>query len=255
MWGRPHRRGSDGGEGPGCEHRPGDALWRFRGCNRGQKGSGGVSLRRRIHALTPESGQRLTAGGDRFGKLATRQRAALLGIARRSIESCLGAKTSNHQTVDDPDLARPGAAFVTLTLKDKLRGCIGYSEPMYPLHEAVSRCAVAAATQDLRFSPITEDELPELEISVSALSPLQKLEDIEKLEPGRHGLMVIDKEHRGLLLPQVAAERGWDRKTFLAETCRKAGLSPDAWKNENVEIFVFEAEVFSEKDLGFRNAL
>lgn len=190
----------------------------------------------------------MTAGSDRLWDLTAGQRAALLGIARWSIESCLSGEASKRATLEDPNLTRPGAVFVTLTRKGKLRGCIGYSEPLYPLHEAVARCAVAAATQDLRFSRITEEELPDLEISVSVLSPLRKLEDIEKLEPGRHGLMVIGKEHRGLLLPQVAAECGWDRKTFLAETCRKAGLPLDAWKGEGVEILVFEAEVFSERE-------
>jgi AmmeMemoRadiSam system protein A len=111
----------------------------------------------------------------------------------------------------------------------------------------VARCAVAAATQDYRFSPVTLEELPDLRISVSALTPLTKLKRIEDLEPGRHGLLITDEEHRGLLLPQVAAKRGWDRGTFLKETCRKAGLSGDAWKDKNVEVFTFEADVMDEK--------
>ncbi len=182
--------------------------------------------------------------------LTPEQRAALLSIARRNIESCLSGEPSKQVTVEDPDLARRGGAFVTLTRKGKLRGCIGYSEPLYPMHEAVARCAVAAATQDSRFSRVTRDELSELEISISVLSPLQKLDNVDNLEPGRHGLMIVGKDSRGLLLPQVAAERGWDRKTFLAETCRKAGLPADAWQGQGVDIFVFEAEIFPEKEPG-----
>jgi AmmeMemoRadiSam system protein A len=178
--------------------------------------------------------------------LTSKQQSKLLSIARRSIENHLRGEDFTHPVVDDPDLERPGAAFVTLTRRGKLRGCIGYSEPLYPLHETVARCAVAAASQDYRFARVTPDELPELEISVSALTPLRRLDNSEDLEPGRHGLMIVSQEHRGLLLPQVAAERGWDRETFLGETCRKAGLPSDAWRREGVEIFVFEAEVFSE---------
>jgi AmmeMemoRadiSam system protein A len=106
---------------------------------------------------------------------------------------------------------------------------------------------VAAATQDYRFSPVTLAELPDLDISVSALTPLEKLERLEDVEPGRQGLLITGEGHRGLLLPQVAAERGWNRERFLRETCRKAGLPEDAWKRDSVEIFVFEAEVFAEK--------
>jgi AmmeMemoRadiSam system protein A len=180
--------------------------------------------------------------------LTPAQKRTLLSIARRSIESCLARESSNPAQVEDPDLLRRGGAFVTLTREGKLRGCIGYSEPLYPLHDAVARCAVSAATQDCRFSRITQDELSELKISISVLSTLEKLKNVDNLEPGRHGLMIVGKDHRGLLLPQVAAERGWDGTTFLAETCRKAGLPADAWKGQDIEIFVFEAEVFSEKE-------
>jgi AmmeMemoRadiSam system protein A len=106
---------------------------------------------------------------------------------------------------------------------------------------------VAAATQDHRFESVTLDELPDVSISISALTPLRKLENMDSLQPGRHGLMIAGKGRRGLLLPQVAEERGWSRETFLKETCRKAGLAANAWTEEGVEIFVFEAEVFSEE--------
>jgi AmmeMemoRadiSam system protein A len=182
--------------------------------------------------------------------LTAEQRRKLLEIARKSIEDHIeGGDEPNGSSAafDDPELEELRGAFVTLTRDGNLRGCIGYSEPLYPLHEAVARCAVAAATQDYRFSPVTLAELPDLDITVSALTPLEKLERLEDLEPGRQGLLITGEGHRGLLLPQVAAERGWDRDRFLRETCRKAGLPEDAWKRDTVEIFVFEAEVFAEK--------
>ena len=182
--------------------------------------------------------------------LTSEQRRKLLEIARRSIEIHLehgGNRSWSDGAPVDSRFEEHGAAFVTLERDGHLRGCIGYSEALYPLHETVARCAVAAATQDYRFSPVTLEELPDLRISVSALTPLTKLKRIEDLEPGRHGLLITDEEHRGLLLPQVAAERGWDRERFLKETCRKAGLSGDAWKDKEVEIFTFEADVVDEK--------
>jgi AmmeMemoRadiSam system protein A len=187
-----------------------------------------------------------TEKGRARSDLTSAQRGVLLDIARRSIEAHLEEGEEEEHLVDDPGLAELGAAFVTLTHEGRLRGCIGYSEPLYPLYETVARCAVAAATNDYRFAPVTLEELPDLRISISALTPLEKLENLEELEPGRHGLMITGRGRRGLLLPQVAEERGWDRETFFSETCRKAGLPSGAWKGKDVEIFVFEAEVFSE---------
>lgn len=180
-------------------------------------------------------------------ELTLEQRDALLELARTSIETHLKGGTPEISIGDDPRLKQHGAAFVTLSRAGKLRGCIGYSEPLYPLHETVARCAVAAATQDYRFAPVTLEELVELSISISALTPLEKLERVADLEPGRHGLMVVGEGRKGLLLPQVASERGWDAETFLNETCRKAGLPTDAWRKDDVELFVFQAEVFGEE--------
>jgi AmmeMemoRadiSam system protein A len=184
--------------------------------------------------------------GETPKELTAEQRSKLLSLARRSIENHFDAEERGEISVDDPRLAEMGAAFVTLTREGRLRGCIGYSEPLYPLHETVSRCAVSAATQDYRFASVTPEELPDLNISISMLTPLEKLENLEEIEPGRHGLMITGRGHRGLLLPQVAAERNWDRETFLSETCRKAGLPTTAWKEKDVEVSVFEAVVFSE---------
>jgi len=180
-------------------------------------------------------------------RLSSEQRELLLNLAREAIASHLGDRDAPEAATDDRALGELRAAFVTLEKEGRLRGCIGYSEPLYSLQEAVARCAVAAATQDHRFEPVTLEELPDISITVSALTPLKKLEKTDDLQPGRHGLLIAEKGRRGLLLPQVAEERGWDRKTFLKETCRKAGLPTDAWNEKDAEIFVFEAEVFGEE--------
>ena len=180
-------------------------------------------------------------------RLTPQQRESLLKLAREAIATYLGGQSRPETQADDPVFEESRGAFVTLERDGRLRGCVGYSEPLYSLQEAVTRCAVAAATQDHRFESVTLEELPEVSISISALTPLKKLENTDNLQPGRHGLMIAGKGRRGLLLPQVAEERGWNRETFLKETCRKAGLPTEAWKKEDVEIFVFEAEVFGEE--------
>jgi AmmeMemoRadiSam system protein A len=190
----------------------------------------------------------MTETGDRRDvRLSSEQRESLLKLAREAIAAHLVDRDAPEAAPDDPAFVELRAAFVTLEKQGRLRGCIGYSEPLYSLHETVARCAVAASTQDHRFEPVTLEELPDISISISALTPLRKLEKAEDLQPGRHGLMMVGKGRRGLLLPQVAEERGWNRETFLKETCRKAGLPADAWNEEDVEIFVFEAEVFGEE--------
>jgi AmmeMemoRadiSam system protein A len=192
----------------------------------------------------------MTDKGDKTDpddQLTSQQRESLLKLAREAIATHLGDQGAPVAEIDEPAFEESRGAFVTLENQGRLRGCIGYSEPLYPLQEAVARCAVAAATQDHRFKSVTLEELPDVNISISALTPLRKLEDTDSLQPGRHGLMIAGQGRRGLLLPQVAEERGWNRETFLKETCRKAGLPADAWTEEDVEVFVFEAEVFGEE--------
>jgi AmmeMemoRadiSam system protein A len=142
-------------------------------------------------------------------------------------------------------LERPGGAFVTIHKHGELRGCIGHVEANEPLGRVIVRCAVAACSSDPRFPPVTASELSQLAIELSLLGPLERLAGPEHLELGCHGLVVERNWHRGLLLPQVATEWGWDRETFLAETCRKAGLPPEAWRY-GAEVWRFEAEVFGE---------
>jgi AmmeMemoRadiSam system protein A len=170
----------------------------------------------------------------------------LLQIARQSIEGRLQQGKIPDFSISEPELLEKGAAFVTLTKGGRLRGCIGYTEALYPLHQTVASCAVSAAFSDPRFAPLRVDELPQIEIEISVLTPLQKIRDISEIEVGVHGLLISKGFNRGLLLPQVATEYGWDRDTFLQQTCRKAGLPADAWE-EGADIYVFSAEIFHER--------
>jgi hypothetical protein len=169
-----------------------------------------------------------------------------MALARNSLEEFLARGAFCLEQPDDHDLWEPRGAFVTLTLRGLLRGCIGFSEPTYPLYEAVANAAVASASRDSRFAPVTSEELPEIRISISALSPMSRISSPEQIEIGRHGLLVSGAGRRGLLLPQVASEHAWDRESFLRHTCVKAGLAPDGWKHPAAELLVFEAEVFGE---------
>jgi AmmeMemoRadiSam system protein A len=140
-------------------------------------------------------------------------------------------------------------AFVTLHLGVELRGCIGSLETDRPVTEVVERCAASAAREDPRFLPVTPAELDALDIEVSVLGPLEPLDPVDPagVEIGRHGLVVEQGSRRGLLLPQVATERGWDQETFLAQACAKAGLPADAWRH-GAHVCRFEALVFGEHD-------
>lgn len=147
----------------------------------------------------------------------------------------------------DPVLLRPSGAFVTLHTKDgDLRGCIGSIQAVAPLASAVSASAINAAFRDPRFYPVGPAELRELHIEISVMSPIVDVHDISEIEVGRDGLIVSRGSHAGLLLPQVATEYGWDRETFLSQTCVKAGLPADSWRSPGCRIERFSAEVFSE---------
>ena len=141
-------------------------------------------------------------------------------------------------------LTQERGAFVTLKKQGVLRGCIGTFVAHKPLIEIVADMARAAATEDPRFSPVVPEEISELEIEISALTPLRQIEDPETIEVGRHGIFIRHGFHSGVLLPQVAVEYGWDRWQFLDETCWKAGMNKGCWKQPGTVIEVFEAEVF-----------
>jgi len=174
-------------------------------------------------------------------------RQTLLRIAREAITAHVSGVPS--PTPESSDVtARPVGAFVTLHNHGELRGCIGHVEADEPLGRVVASCAVAACSSDPRFSSVTASELPHLDIELSILGPLEPISGVDEIEIGRHGLVVEMGRRRGLLLPQVASEWNWSPNTFLAETCRKAGLPRDAWNN-GARIWKFEAEVFGEHTL------
>ena len=165
-------------------------------------------------------------------------------IARSAIESkCLKKEYPDIDAVSD-HLKEKRGAFVTLHTHGKLRGCIGYIHAQKPLHETIREMALAAAFQDTRFKPLTKDELKDIEIEISVLTPLKKIKSIDEIEVGTHGIYIIKGFHSGLLLPQVATEYGWDKKSFLEHTCAKAGIPKDAWHDKDTEIYIFSADIF-----------
>jgi len=194
--------------------------------------------------------QREASSGSPAGRTAEfseNERTLLLTIAHQSIESALNDRQLSLRVPSD-HLAQRRGVFTTLYLHDQLRGCVGYFEPVKPLYVTVVETARAAAFDDTRFLPVTGDEAAELKVALSVLSPLRTIRP-EEIEIGVHGLVLTQGLYRGLLLPQVALEHGWDRVTFLQQTCRKAGLSLDAWRH-GASLHAFTAEVFGEADTG-----
>ena len=187
---------------------------------------------------------------DILPRLSRGEKRMLLDLARRAASARLNSKPPPLLTDPPPRLSQPQGAFVSLHIRGKLRGCVGMVLPERALADTVSSCAAAAATDDPRFDPLAPAELAEVTIEISALDPPFRVADPSRISIGTHGLMVTKGGRRGLLLPQVAIDQGWDVPTFLAETCLKAGLPSDAWTNEAI-VEAFSAQVFSEKGLGF----
>jgi uncharacterized protein len=187
----------------------------------------------------------ITLPSDRLrGEFTADERLLLLRLAHDSIQSALEKREISF---DPPTshLAEPRGVFTSLHLQGELRGCVGYVFPVDSVYRAVAETARAAAFEDSRFAPVTADQAPHLEIELSILSPPQSIAP-EAIEIGRHGLLITMHGHRGLLLPQVPVEHGWNPETFLEQTCRKAGLPMDAWKH-GAKIETFTAEVFGQK--------
>lgn len=176
------------------------------------------------------------------------QRKTLLRIARESIAAVLDGRRPDLTRYDvDEVLRRPAGAFVTLTEGGNLRGCIGSIMPVAQLFEAVSRSAVNAAFRDPRFQPLQPAELDRIEMEISVMGPIEIVADVDEIVTGRDGLIITNGAHTGLLLPQVATEYGWDRETFLGQTCRKAGLPQLSWHENDTRIERFSAEIFSDQ--------
>lgn len=183
-------------------------------------------------------------------QLNNEQKKMLLEIAKKTIENAVNGEKLPDFDIRDPVLNTECGAFVTIHKNDSLRGCIGNVIGQMPLWKTVRKMAVEASLHDPRFSPVSAEELKDIDIEISVLSPFEKIEDTSSIEVGKHGLFIRQGFYQGLLLPQVATEYGWDRKEFLEHTCMKAGLYSDCYMNKNCEIFIFSATVFSKKDLG-----
>ncbi|MDR2018254.1 MAG: AmmeMemoRadiSam system protein A [Syntrophobacterales bacterium] len=165
-------------------------------------------------------------------------------ITKEAIEAVLFHRGKVFSEVPETLQEKMGA-FVTLrTNKEELRGCIGYTKGVLPLHQTVREMAVQAAFHDQRFKPACKDEWDDIDVEISVLSSLRKIKSLENIKVGVHGILIEKGFNSGLLLPQVAVENGWDRAAFVEYACRKAGLPKDAWKSKEISIYIFSAEVF-----------
>ncbi|MCX7680143.1 MAG: AmmeMemoRadiSam system protein A [Spirochaetes bacterium] len=187
-------------------------------------------------------------------KLTVEQQKNLLTLARLTIKNALEKlpppSVNAMGKFTDEVFKEKCGAFVTIHKKGKLRGCIGYIVGVKTLPETIIDMAIASAFKDPRFPPLRNDEFNDIDIEISVLTPIQKVEKIDEIEVGRDGLIISNGYRQGLLLPQVATEYGWNREQFLEHTCYKAGLPGDAWKWKDTKIEKFSAQVFGEKELG-----
>ena len=181
------------------------------------------------------------------GTLCDKDKKALLALARQAMSLMLTEGRLLEVIAPEGELAICRGAFVTLRKRRRLCGCIGRLSSQDSLAHVVAYSAVAAATEDPRFSRLRADELGEIEIEISVLSE-PRTARANEVEAGLHGLAISRKGRRGVLLPQVAREHKWTRERFLEETCGKAGLAPDAWRDPETRIEIFTAETFSESD-------
>ncbi|GAB4253727.1 MAG: AmmeMemoRadiSam system protein B [Acidobacteriota bacterium] len=212
--------------------------------------SGDVPMGRRDAVVGYLAAALLDTGGGKqvqLPALPEQERRELFSIARAAVRAAvMGLPLPDFEATASEILQRPAAVFVTLKEAGRLRGCIGSIVARSPLWEAVAKAAVSAALQDPRFTPVSPAELDALEYEISVLSPLRAIESVEEIEIGRDGLLVELHGYRGLLLPQVAVEHDWDRLTFLRQTCVKAGLSPEAWRDSDLNLWAFSALVLEE---------
>jgi AmmeMemoRadiSam system protein A len=177
--------------------------------------------------------------------LSELDRQKLLRLARQAITEAVTHRKLPAAIPHDGIFGEHRGVFVTVHVRGELRGCIGTTEPHEPLADAIVRCGASAALQDPRFPPLRSEELPAMQLEISVLSPLATLRP-DEIEIGRHGLVISDETHRGLLLPQVAVEHHLTREQFLSETCHKARLPRDAWQLPSIRLQSFTCEVFAE---------
>ena len=179
--------------------------------------------------------------------LKDEEKKELLKLARKTILNVLEEKALPKPQYKFPLFKEKRGAFVTLNKNKMLRGCIGYIVAIKPLEDTIIDMAQAAAFRDPRFPPLVKDEVDDLEIEISVLTPIREISNVDEIEVGKHGIIIEKGMNSGLLLPQVATEYGWDRETFLEHTCQKAGLPRDTWKKKGTIIKIFSADIFHEE--------
>lgn len=179
-------------------------------------------------------------------ELTDKEKGTLVDIAKQAIAAKINNQKMPAVNIDSETLQSKRGAFVTLKKRGQLRGCIGYIKAYKPLWETVQEMAVAAAFHDPRFPSLRKDEIQYLSFEISVLSPFKRINHVDEIEVGKHGLYMVQGYKSGLLLPQVAIEHGWDRDTFLQETCHKAGLPMNAWMDTLTEIYIFSADYFGD---------
>lgn len=201
-------------------------------------------MRLKEEEMTPELEEE--KGGKKM--LNEKQQKVLLGIARKTIEEYIRSGKTPEFSVEDPLLKEKRGVFVTLHKKGMLRGCIGYIMPMEELYKAVSKMAIQSSTGDPRFPPVRPEEFDEIEIEISVLTVPERINSVDEIEMGKHGVIVKKGYNQGVFLPQVATETGWSKEEFLKRLCYdKAHLPEDAWKDKETEIYTFSAQVFEEE--------
>jgi len=183
------------------------------------------------------------------GELTREEELFLLQLAENTVKAVVSGEDLAVPENIPKTMREKRGAFVTLEKNHQLRGCIGYIMPIYPLYETVINVAESAALKDPRFNPVTPDELKDISVEVSVLTVPRKITDPAIIEVGKHGIIIKKGFYQGLLLPQVATDYGWDRKTFLEHTCMKAGLAKNAWKDRETEIRIFSAQVFNRESI------
>ena len=185
---------------------------------------------------------------DETKVLSKEEKDTLLKLARNAIDRRFDKSRPKVAVEPTSNLKSSSGAFVTLHKRGKLRGCIGRFTSDTDLTDTVAEMAQAAAFEDPRFPSVRPEEMADIDMEISVLTPMRKINDVSEIEVGRHGIYIIQGPMRGVLLPQVATEQGWDRNTFLEHTCMKAGLTPNCWQSDKTEIYIFSAEIFSEHD-------
>ncbi|MDP8262607.1 MAG: AmmeMemoRadiSam system protein A [Candidatus Ancaeobacter aquaticus] len=184
---------------------------------------------------------------NKSGNLKMKEKQQLIDIARETLETQVKTGKAPHINVSVPELMEKRGVFVTLTINHNLRGCIGYIEPIKPLYTGVIENAVNASSRDWRFPPVSESELDKINVEISVLTVPEKIKSVDEIEIGKHGVIIEKGLNKGVFLPQVAPEQGWDVKETLENLCHKAGLPTDAW-SKGADLYIFSADVFSEED-------